>query len=107
MNRLFTKLIFGMFIFIVSITLLSNDLLGQTNWVKYDGNPVLSPGAPGSWDNYGVFWPTVIFDGTQYQMWYSGRTDGSVGHIGYATSPDGLTWMKHPNPVLETGPSIY
>jgi hypothetical protein len=40
-------------------------------------------------------------------MWYSGDS-GSNGNnrIGYATSPDGIVWTKHPaNPVLDLGPS--
>ena len=38
-------------------------------------------------------------------MWYSGH-DGSSYRIGYATSSDGIEWVKHPdNPVLDIGES--
>jgi predicted GH43/DUF377 family glycosyl hydrolase len=39
-------------------------------------------------------------------MWYVGfRTENGGGKIGYATSPDGIIWTKHPAPVLEPGGS--
>jgi len=47
----------------------------------------------------------VIKDGPIYKMWYTGY-DGSEGRIGYATSTNGVLWMKHLyNPVLNVGPS--
>jgi len=73
-------------------------------WTKHPGNPVLDVGPPGAWDDYTIYSPTVLFDGTEYKMWYHG-TDGSTFRIGYATSPDGIIWTKHPgNPVLDVGP---
>jgi len=74
-------------------------------WTKHPDNPVLDLGESGTWDDYGVYSPTVLFDGAEYQMWYSG-SDGSNGRIGYATSADGIVWTKHPdNPVLDIGES--
>ena len=74
-------------------------------WVKHPDNPVLNLGASGIWDDRGVYSPTVLFDGTEYQMWYTGH-DGSNWRIGYATSSDGIVWVKHPdNPVLNLGAS--
>ncbi|MBC8234231.1 IPT/TIG domain-containing protein, partial [bacterium] len=70
-------------------------------WVKYSGNPVLGPGPPGAWDDEAVAYSTVLFNGTEYQMWYSGYPNQRIGH---ATSADGIVWEKHPNPVLEPGP---
>jgi len=73
-------------------------------WSKYPGNPILDLGPNGSWDDYEVGGPTVIYDGTGYKMWYNG-SDGSHARIGYATSVDGITWTKHTNnPVLDLGP---
>lgn len=61
-------------------------------WNKYDNNPVLKQGGRlfTGWDGRGVLYPIVIFDGSQYKMWYTGR--GRFGYayheqIGYATSP--------------------
>ena len=74
----------------------------QTKWEKYDGNPVLTAGEPGTWDSTGVIATGTLFDGTTYHMWYS-TLDSSEG-IGYATSADGIDWTKHPaNPVFEPG----
>jgi Tol biopolymer transport system component len=74
-------------------------------WAKYPGNPVLVEGAGGDWDDSSVMIPSVIFNGTGYQMWFGGQDASSVFRIGYATSPDGITWTKDlSNPVLEPTP---
>ena len=45
--------------------------------------------------------PWVINDGGTYKMWYEGAAIWPQFQIGYATSPDGITWTKHgSNPVL-------
>ena len=76
-----------------------------SQWVKHPSNPVLSP-TPGAWDAWGVLIPRVLHDGTTFKMWYVGfRTENGGGKIGYATSPDGIIWTKHPDPVLEPGGS--
>lgn len=76
-------------------------------WTKYAGNPVLSIGSAGGWEDTDVLGPAVLKDGSTYHMWYDGN-DGagqSAHHIGHAISTDGLTWTKDPaNPVLDIGP---
>jgi len=73
-------------------------------WTKYEDNPVLDLGAPGEWDNLQVTDPFVLFEDGTYKMWYTGRGDTSYHRIGYATSPDGITWTKYEdNPVLDLG----
>lgn len=73
------------------------------NWTRYSSNPVLNVGIVGTWDYWFVSSPTVLFNGSIYEMWYHG-SNGSVAQIGYATSPDGIHWTKHSaNPVLNTG----
>jgi len=72
-------------------------------WTKYSGNPVFNPGDFGEWDDQGVRDPMVIFDGTEYKMYYTGD-DGTTRRIGLATSTDGLNWTRAPNnPVLTEG----
>ncbi len=72
-------------------------------WEKYSGNPVLDLGDTGTWDENEVMHPSVIFDGESYHMWYNGYGQ-EMQRTGYATSPDGITWSKHPgNPVMTTG----
>jgi uncharacterized repeat protein (TIGR01451 family) len=74
------------------------------NWTKEAANPVLSPSE--TWEAEGVRAGGVISDGGLYKMWYTGFDSGGVGRIGYATSPDGVTWTKYgSNPVLNVGAS--
>jgi hypothetical protein len=74
------------------------------NWTEYANNPVMEPGPPGSWDAGTNEGPSVIFDGQIYHMWYHAVADDNSSQIGYATSPDGIAWTKHPsNPVLDIG----
>jgi predicted GH43/DUF377 family glycosyl hydrolase len=74
------------------------------SWNRYEGNPVLT-GAE-DWEKAGVSSPTVLFDGTIWKMWYSGRqiiaTDDLHDRgIGLATSTDGIHWTKYEmNPVM-------
>ena len=78
------------------------------HWTKYEQNPVLSSGPPGSWDQNGVGYNVnVLFDSGVYHMWYTGNTLGDISGtsgIGYAISHDGIHWKKYPrNPVLKGG----
>ena len=67
------------------------------SWTRArSGLPVLA-GTSGTFDEHGVSAPHVIHDpanaAAPYRMWYAGQ--GAVyGAIGYATSPDGITWTK-------------
>jgi predicted GH43/DUF377 family glycosyl hydrolase len=75
----------------------------QTDWVLYEGNPVI-PGPeadewPGLWR-----WveAVVVVDGT-YHMFFTGTSvEFGVEHeIGHATSPDGFRWtMDARNPIM-------
>lgn len=74
-------------------------------WTKSDRNPVFERGSAGSWESVFVGFPQVTYDGTRYRMWYGGY-DGAVSRTGFATSPDGLVWTRHPgNPILSPGPA--
>jgi hypothetical protein len=74
-------------------------------WTKHPDNPVLSPGPAGSFDDDRVDVQAVIVDGGLYRMWYGTRaTSGVPSSIAYAESTDGVSWAKHPTPVLETVP---
>lgn len=74
----------------------------EPSCVKSGGNPVLGPGLAGSWDSGGVGRESVVFDGTQYLMWF---TATSALEIGEATSSDGVHWTKSATPVLGGGPA--
>ncbi len=63
-----------------------------------DPQPSLKPN-PKGWDRYGLGWPSIVKDGSGYRMYYGAQTrDGFA--IGFATSTDGVQWIKHPEPVL-------
>jgi predicted GH43/DUF377 family glycosyl hydrolase len=87
----------------LAVLLSAGGASGQTPWTKDPANPVLEAGNPGEWDQGGVAPGAVLFDGGIYHMWYAGiRTQWPDVDIGYATSPDGVTWTKYAgNPVLE------
>jgi hypothetical protein len=66
------------------------------SWERVGDGPVLGRGAAGAWDDSSVGSPTVVFDedNSTYHLWYEG-SDGSLSRIGYATSSDGITWVRH------------
>lgn len=75
------------------------------NWTRCAENPVLVRG-PDPWDADSIGNPEVVYDGTNFRMWYTGHAGDYRHSIGYATSPDGVTWSKHGgNPVLEPSPA--
>jgi predicted GH43/DUF377 family glycosyl hydrolase len=85
-----------------------------TTWVRGNGGAPVLQGTPSAFDQDGVYGPDVVYDptdpATPYRMWYSGRA-GVFGAIGYATSTDGLSWVKYPGTgqlplaVLTHGPA--
>jgi len=109
------------FIFILLMFFMIPTLLAQDHWTKYSGNPVLTPGPAGEWDEGFAAIPSVLFDGSTYHLWYNNYNyvANSIDKIGYATSNDGLTWTKYDDltttnppyslsdPVLTPGPGNY
>ncbi|MEN8191928.1 MAG: two-component regulator propeller domain-containing protein, partial [Bacteroidota bacterium] len=75
------------------------------NWKKYENNPVLSENIEPTWKkSSSSIFPSVIFDGKKYHMWYGSLDDiWEEGKIGHATSKDGINWKKDKNnPVIVT-----
>ncbi len=87
------------------------------HWTKHDG-PVLPPML--GWESAcldppacsmlagGTLEPSILYDAARslYELWYVGwGTLGSVTtyRMGYATSPDAVTWTRYPTPVFEPG----
>jgi sucrose-6-phosphate hydrolase SacC (GH32 family) len=75
------------------------------SWTKNAGNPILTVGAGGAWDETAVVEPKVVrVSSSDYRMWYRGWNASNLYQIGYATSSDGITWSKHgSNPVFSPG----
>ena len=59
-------------------------------------------------ETYAVYAPEVVLldDGT-YRMYYSPWATNVRGGIFAATSRDGLTWVKHPTPLIDLGGPWY
>jgi predicted GH43/DUF377 family glycosyl hydrolase len=85
------------------------------NWQPYNpdtpgewGHVVLRP-TPGTFDGYGITHQDVIrFDG-QYWMYYQALPTPEYAGLllGLATSPDGVEWTKHEEPVLVPGDDLW
>jgi sucrose-6-phosphate hydrolase SacC (GH32 family) len=78
------------------------------NWTEGFNGPLpgLGPGESGSWDHAGTDTVTVLHDGENYKLWYASSVEvgqSDTLQIGYATSPDGINWARHPEPVLSKG----
>ncbi len=60
--------------------------------------PILTAGPQGSWDQYGLFWPSVVRTEDGYRMYYGGKFASGMA-IGLAKSEDGLHWEKYDDPA--------
>jgi len=80
--------------------------MGQNQWVRYPGNPVLTANPnPSAWDNNMVFVPRpFVFPNGTFGMAYLGCCNAGR-QIGLATSPDGSTWTRVNN-VTNSGPIL-
>jgi len=67
--------------------------INGTDW-NFHPDPVLDKGKPETFDDLYVFCPSVIYDGSQYHMWYSARSARNDFNVGHATSKDGIHWNK-------------
>jgi len=56
---------------------------------RRDGHVCVDFASP---EEYAISRPCVVRDGDLYRMWYSHR--GEAYRLGYAESPDGLTWQR-------------
>ena len=82
----------------ISILFGPSSCSAQTDWELLKV-PILRPGRWGEWDCSTVCDPAIIFDNGLLHMWYTGLGTG-LG-IGYATSENGLDWIKYEgNPVI-------
>lgn len=68
-------------------------------FVPHEKNPVFEAGGTGKWDVRIRERGWIMREGNLYRMWYTGYdgTREGLKMLGYATSPDGVTWTRHPN----------
>jgi hypothetical protein len=59
---------------------------GVTNWRRYTGNPILTPGPLGAWDDCNVYKPFVVRGDDEWMLYYNAsRRLDRVEQIGLAT----------------------
>ena len=74
-------------------------------FTPYDQNPVFEGSGEGHWDAMIRERGWIMREDDGYHMWYTGYDPEATEemHMGYATSPDGITWTRHPgNPIYAT-----
>ena len=78
-------------------------------WVRYGAEPILIPsGNDSDWDGQYIYQGHFFKASGTYHMYYSGSNGqplGSLGNetahgLGYASSLDGLSWVRDPNPIF-------
>ncbi|MFM9911044.1 MAG: glycosylase, partial [Chitinophagaceae bacterium] len=73
------------------------------HFLPYKGNPLFSGTGTNTWDKEIRERGYILKEDSGYYLWYTGYTlIDSIKYLGYATSPDGLTWIKYPgNPIYK------
>jgi hypothetical protein len=85
------------------IGLVTGDAIGL-NCVKFAGNPILTEGSIGAWDDAFVSEPCVVHWHGKYYMFYGGGKADHINKVGLAISDDGVTFTKYgTTPVLDVG----
>ncbi|MGH3385150.1 MAG: glycoside hydrolase family 130 protein [Nocardioidaceae bacterium] len=65
----------------------------------YEKNPILRPRGT-SWESGHVYNPAAVVKDGQVVLLYRAHADDIVSHVGLATSDDGYTFDRRPDPVL-------
>lgn len=65
-----------------------------------DPEPLLEPGPEGSWDDLQVLRPSLVETSSGWLLFYQGVSSAGRASIGVATSTDGRSFTKLPDPVL-------
>jgi hypothetical protein len=70
-------------------------------WKKYEGNPVLTPGDWGAWDDGGFSEACARYHEGVFHCVYGGTKAPKIESLGYAYSFDAIDWHKYQaNPVV-------
>jgi len=91
-------------LFTLSALTYTINMCAQTDWIRYENNPIIDVGSAGTWDSRASGPTSVIYHNGMYKAWLFGVDDTDTGKIGYATSTNGIEWIKYENnPVLVPG----
>jgi len=70
-------------------------------WTKYEGNPVMTPGDWGAWDDGGFSEAGARYHEGIFHCVYGGTKAPKIESLGYAWSYDAINWHKYQaNPVI-------
>jgi len=70
-------------------------------WTKYEGNPVMTPGDWGAWDDGGFSEACARYHEGIFHCIYGGTKAPKIESLGYAWSFDAINWHKYQaNPVV-------
>lgn len=65
-------------------------------FIPYKNNPVFSGTGKATWDNQIRERGYILREQDNWYLWYTGYTDiNDTKYLGYATSPDGITWTRY------------
>jgi len=68
-------------------------------WDRTSNRPVIVPQGDG-WESAGTFNPSVIRHDGQIVMLYRAQDSNGTSRLGYATSADGVRFIRRPEPIL-------
>jgi predicted GH43/DUF377 family glycosyl hydrolase len=68
-------------------------------WKRLAANPIVSPRGDG-FESAGTFNPAVVKRAGRFVMLYRAQDQKGTSQLGYATSTDGLHFMRQSNPVM-------
>jgi predicted GH43/DUF377 family glycosyl hydrolase len=69
------------------------------NWVRLSPDPIVSPQGNG-FESAGTFNPSVVMKAGKFVMLYRAQDSKGISSLGYATSEDGVHFVRRPEPVM-------
>ena len=86
------------------LTLVAFALTGHTppwgDWQRISSQPIMSSGG-NAFESAGVFNPGVVKRGNEFVMLYRAQDKNGTSRLGFATSSDGVSFIRRSKPVLE------
>ena len=69
------------------------------SWQRASTDPIVAPRGDG-WESAGTFNPSVVTHNGQVVMLYRAQDRNGTSRLGYATSGDGIHFIRRPEPVM-------
>jgi predicted GH43/DUF377 family glycosyl hydrolase len=75
------------------------------HFIPYNKNPVFAGTGGATWDNQIRERGYILRENDSWYMWYTGYVNiDDTKYLGYATSPDGITWTRYKDsPIYSSG----